>query len=82
VAGLFLRLGAVGYGGPAVMGLMQAEGQEKRQWLSKERFLDRLALANMLPGPGAAQLGIYLARCRPDSGEASWRGSASCSRRS
>lgn len=48
------------YGGPAMMGIMQAEIQEKRGWLSKERFLEGLALANMLPGPGATQLSIFI----------------------
>ena len=56
----FLKLGAMSYGGPAIMGIMQAEIQEKRGWLSKERFLEALALVNMLPGPGATQLGIFL----------------------
>jgi hypothetical protein len=33
-----LKIGATAYGGPAIMGVMQAELQEKRQWVSKERF--------------------------------------------
>ncbi len=57
---MFLKLGAMSYGGPAIMGIMQAEIQEKRGWLSKERFLEGLALVNLLPGAGATQLGIYL----------------------
>ena len=57
---VFLKLGALSYGGPAIMGIMQAEVQEKRGWLSKEKFLEGLALVNMLPGPGATQLGIYI----------------------
>ena len=57
---VFLKLGAMSYGGPAIMGIMQAEVQEKRGWLSKEKFLEGLALVNMLPGPGATQLGIYI----------------------
>lgn len=48
------------YGGPAIMGMMQAEIQEKRAWLSKENFVEGLGLVNMLPGPGATQLGIFL----------------------
>ena len=35
----FLKVGATAYGGPAIMGIMQAEIQERRQWVSKERFL-------------------------------------------
>jgi chromate transporter len=52
------------YGGPAIMGIMQAELQEKRAWLSKPRFVEGLALVNMLPGPGATQLGIFLGYVR------------------
>ena len=60
LAKAFLKLGAMSYGGPAIMGIMQAEIQEKRGWLSKEKFLEGLALVNMLPGPGATQLGIFI----------------------
>jgi chromate transporter len=60
LARVFLKLGAMSYGGPAIMGIMQTEIQEKRGWLSKERFLEGLALVNMLPGPGATQLGIFI----------------------
>src|SRR6058998_4185729 len=64
IASAFLRLGATSYGGPAIMGIMQAELQEKRQWVSKERFVEGLSLVNMLPGATAAQLGIFLAYAR------------------
>ena len=64
VTGLFLKLGAVSYGGPAIMGLMQTEFQEKRGWLSKERFLEGLAIVTLLPGAGATQLGIFLGHAR------------------
>src|SRR5215510_6289276 len=60
----FLKLGATSYGGPAMIGIMQAELQEKRQWLSKERFLEGLSLVNMVPGATAAQLGIFLGYVR------------------
>jgi chromate transporter len=56
----FLKVGATAYGGPAIMGVMQAEFQEKRQWVSKPRFLEGLALVNVLPGATAVQLGIFL----------------------
>src|SRR4030095_1540956 len=62
-ASLF-RLGATSYGGPAIMGIMQAELQEKRKWVSKERFLEGLSVANMLPGATATQLGIFLGYAR------------------
>lgn len=71
VMGVFLKLGAVSYGGPAIMGIMQSEAQEKRAWLSKENFVEGLALVNMLPGAGATQLGIFLGHAR-----AGWWGGA------
>src|SRR3984893_4219145 len=64
IAASLFRLGATSYGGPALMGVMQAELQEKRRWVSKERFLEGLAVANMLPGATATQLGIFLGYAR------------------
>ena len=61
---VFLKLGAMSYGGPAMMGIMQNEVQEKWGWLTKENFVEGLALVNMLPGPGATQLGIFLGYVR------------------
>ena len=63
MAALF-RLGATSYGGPAIMGIMQADLLEKRKWVSKERFLEGLAVANMVPGATATQLGIFFAYAR------------------
>lgn len=60
IATSFLKIGATAYGGPAIMGVMQAEFQDKRQWISKPRFLEGLALVNVLPGATATQLGIFL----------------------
>jgi chromate transporter len=57
IAVSFLKVGATAYGGPAIMGLMQAEFQERRQWTTKPRFLEGLALVNVLPGATATQLG-------------------------
>jgi len=64
IAGSLFKLGATSYGGPAIMGIMQAELQEKRKWVSKERFLEGLSVANMLPGATATQLGIFLGYAR------------------
>ena len=52
----FLKVGATAYGGPAIMGIMQAEFQERRQWTSKPHFLEGMALVNVLPGATATQL--------------------------
>jgi chromate transporter len=57
----FLRLGTFGFGGPiALAGYMQKDLVEKRRWLSKEDYIEGLALAQLAPGPLAAQLAIYL----------------------
>jgi chromate transporter len=64
IASGFLKLGATAYGGPAIMGIMQAELQDKRQWVPQERFVEGLSLVNMLLGAGATQLGIFLGYAR------------------
>ena len=64
IATTLFQLGATSYGGPAIMGVMQNELQERRKWVSKERFLEGLAVANMVPGATATQLGIFLAYAR------------------
>src|SRR5262249_32515609 len=64
IATTLFQLGATSYGGPAIMGIMQAELQQRRKWVSKERFLEGLAVANMVPGATATQLGIFLAYAR------------------
>jgi chromate transporter len=64
IAAQFLKIGATAYGGPAIMGIMQSELQEKRRWVSKERFVEGLSLVNMLPGATAAQLSIFLGYAR------------------
>lgn len=59
--GYFLRLGTFGFGGPiALAGYMQRDLVEKRDWISKKDYVDGLALAQLAPGPLAAQLAIYL----------------------
>jgi chromate transporter len=64
IARTFLKIGAMSYGGPAIMGIMQTEIQEKRQWIGKQQFVEGLALVNMLPGPGATQLGIFIGHAK------------------
>jgi chromate transporter len=64
VASVFLKIGAVGYGAAAIWGLIQSEVQERRAWLSKERFLEGLAFVNMLPGAPAMQMCIFVGHQR------------------
>ncbi|HET6991056.1 MAG TPA: chromate efflux transporter, partial [Bacteroidia bacterium] len=57
----FLKLGATGFGGPvALVGYMQRDLVDTKKWISEEEFKEGLALAQLAPGPLAAQLGIYL----------------------
>ena len=56
---VFLKIGAFGFGLAAIWGLIQAEVQEKRKWLSKERFLEGLAVVQALPGATALQMCIF-----------------------
>ena len=57
----FLKLGTVGFGGPiALAGAMQRDLVETRHWISKQDYKEGLALAQLMPGPLAAQLAIYL----------------------
>ena len=64
--GYFLRLGTIGFGGPiALAGHMQQDLVEERGWVRKEDYLEGLAVAQLAPGPLAAQLAIYLGYIRP-----------------
>jgi chromate transporter len=57
----FFYLGYSGFGGPvALVGYMHRDLVESRQWITEEEYKDGLALAQLAPGPLAAQLGIYL----------------------
>ncbi|MBI3818258.1 MAG: chromate transporter [Planctomycetes bacterium] len=57
----FIRLGSFGFGGPiALTGAMQRDLVESRAWITKQQFADGLALAQLMPGPLAAQLAMYL----------------------
>src|SRR5213075_1808130 len=63
--GYFLRLGTFGFGGPiALAGHMQQDLVDDRHWISKEEYVEGLALAQLAPGPLAAQLAIYLGYVR------------------
>jgi chromate transporter len=57
----FLRLGAVGFGGPiALVGYMQRDLVEARGWITPSEYREGLTLAQLAPGPLAAQLAIYI----------------------
>ena len=57
----FLKLGTTGFGGPvALVGFMHRDLVENKQWISDEEYKEGLALAQLAPGPLAAQLAIYL----------------------
>ncbi|MCE6991453.1 chromate transporter [Dyadobacter sp. CY323] len=57
----FLKLGTMGFGGPvALIGYMHRELVEDKKWISEDEYREGLALAQLAPGPLAAQLGIYL----------------------
>src|ERR1700712_2584026 len=57
----FLKLGTWGFGGPvALVGYMHRDLVEDKGWLTEEEYKEGLALAQLAPGPLAAQLGIYI----------------------
>jgi len=70
VAGLFLRLGATAFGGPAAhVAIMRDEVVLRRRWLSDAEFLDLLGATNLIPGPNSTEMAIHLGLRR-----AGWRG--------
>jgi chromate transporter len=61
----FLRLGATGFGGPiALVGHMEHDLVQERGWLRREDFERGFALAQLAPGPVAAQLAMYIGYLR------------------
>ncbi len=65
LVGYALKLGSLGFGGPvALVGYMHRDLVEGRNWITEADFKDGLALAQMAPGPLAAQLAIYLGYVR------------------
>ena len=70
LAALFLKLGTIGFGGPAGhIGMMEAEVVRRRQWLSREYFLDLVGATNLIPGPNSTEMAIHLGFIR-----AGWAG--------
>jgi chromate transporter len=65
LAGLFLKLGTIGFGGPAAhVALMEHEVVRRRGWLTREEFLDLVGATNLIPGPNSTELAIHIGRLR------------------
>ncbi len=61
LAGLFLNLGIVGFGGPnAHIAMMEAEVVTSKSWLRRQQFLDLLGATNLIPGPNSTQMAIHI----------------------
>src|SRR5437899_564925 len=61
IATAFLRLGTIGFGGPAAhIALMEEEFVRRRGWLTQQEFLDRLGAANLIPGPSSTEVAIFI----------------------
>jgi chromate transporter len=72
LAALFLKLGAISFGGPAAaIGMMQDEVVRKRQWVTQQEYLDMLGVTNLIPGPNSTEMAINVGFAR-----AGWAGLA------
>jgi chromate transporter len=61
LAALFFRLGATAFGGPAAhIAMMEDEVVRRRQWLTRDEFLDLLGATNLIPGPNSTELAIHI----------------------
>lgn len=70
VVGVFLKLGVIGFGGPAAhIAMMREELVRRRGWISDERFVDLMGAVNLIPGPNSTELAIHLGHDR-----ARWKG--------
>jgi chromate transporter len=65
VVRVFLKLGVIGFGGPAAhIALMRDEVVRRRRWISDARFLDLLGMTNLIPGPNSTEMAIHLGYVR------------------
>jgi chromate transporter len=61
LTGYFLKLGTIGFGGPvALVGFMHRDLVEQRRWITEDTYKLSLALAQIMPGPLAAQVAIAI----------------------
>jgi chromate transporter len=61
VARVFLKLGVIGFGGPAAhIALMEEEIVRRRRWLTRQQFLDLLGATNLIPGPNSTEMAIHV----------------------
>lgn len=70
IASLFLKLGIIGFGGPAAhIAMMQDEVVVRRKWMSQQHFLDLVGATNLIPGPNSTEMAIHIGHER-----AGWKG--------
>jgi len=70
IALVFLKLGTIAFGGPAAhLAMMEEEFVRRRKWISQAEFLDRLATANLIPGPSSTEVAIFIGQLKRG-----WRG--------
>jgi len=61
IAQVFLKLGIIGFGGPAAhIAMMEDEVVHRRQWLTQEEFLDLVGATNLIPGPNSTEMAIHV----------------------
>jgi chromate transporter len=60
---VFLKLGVIGFGGPAAhIAMMEDEVVRRRRWLPRDEFLDLLGATNLIPGPNSTEMAIHIGR--------------------
>jgi len=60
LAGVFLKLGIIGFGGPAAhIAMMENEVVSKKKWMSREHFLDLIGATNLIPGPNSTEMAMH-----------------------
>ncbi|MHA4843631.1 chromate efflux transporter [Flavitalea antarctica] len=63
LAKLFLKLGFIGFGGPAAhIAMMQEEVVVRRKWMTEQHFIDLIGATNLIPGPNSTELAIHIGR--------------------